>query len=211
MILFIDNYDSFVHNLVRYVAELGERPLVRRNDGITLEEVEELAPSHIVISPGPKGPAEAGISKALIARFGATTPILGVCLGHQAIAEVYGAKVVRAPKPIHGRVSMVRHGGTGLFASLPSPLQAMRYHSLAIDPSSVPDCLQVTATTEDGVIMGVQHREHPVHGLQFHPESVGSEHGHAMLERFLRGEAARPLPPGPDGAPSRPARLLPMA
>ena len=199
MILLIDNYDSFVHNLARYVRELGSDAVVLRNDAVTLGEIETLAPSHIIISPGPCTPAEAGISTAVVRRLGPTTPILGVCLGHQCIGAAYGAAIVRAREPRHGRTSPILHDGTGLFAGLPSPLAGTRYHSLAIAREGMPPDLRVTATAPDGEVMGVRHATHPVHGVQFHPESVLSEHGYAMIERFLRGDgAAAGLPAGAD-------------
>jgi anthranilate synthase component 2 len=209
MILLLDNYDSFVHNLARYVRELGGEPLVRRNDALTVDEVERLAPSHIIISPGPCTPAEAGISTDVVRRLGPATPVLGVCLGHQCIGAAYGAPIVRSREPMHGRTSAVRHDGTGIFTGLPSPLTATRYHSLAIARDAVPRELRVTATAPDGEIMAVQHVAHPVHGVQFHPESVLSEHGYAMIERFLKGDAARrDLPTAADaaGAPQPPSR-----
>jgi anthranilate synthase/aminodeoxychorismate synthase-like glutamine amidotransferase len=187
MILLLDNYDSFVWNLARYVRELGREPLVIRNDATTLDEVAALAPSHIIISPGPCTPAEAGISVDVIRRFGPTIPIFGVCLGHQAIGAAYGGRVVRAMRPMHGKTSDISHDGTGLFAGLPSPFKATRYHSLVIEQRSLPAELRVTATAEDGEIMAVRHREHPVVGTQFHPESVLTEGGHAMVGRFLDG------------------------
>jgi len=201
VILLLDNYDSFVHNLARYVAELGGEPLVRRNDALGLDDIAALAPSHIVISPGPCSPAEAGISTDVVRRFGATVPILGVCLGHQCIGEAYGGQIVRARRPMHGKTSRVSHDQTGVFAGLPSPLVATRYHSLVIAPESVPADLLVNAVSEDGEIMGVRHVEHPVHGVQFHPESVLTQHGYRMLDRFLRGDAARPdaVPASADG------------
>lgn len=202
MILLIDNYDSFVHNLARYVRELGEEAAVRRNDEITLGEIEALAPSHIIISPGPCSPAEAGISNEVVRRFGPTIPILGVCLGHQCIGAAYGGDVVRAGRPRHGRTSLVSHDGTSLFAGLPSPLRVTRYHSLAIGRASLPESLRVMATADDdGEIMAVEHRGHPVVGVQFHPESAATEHGYALLDRFLHGERSRvkDLPTGADG------------
>jgi anthranilate synthase component 2 len=195
MILLIDNYDSFVYNLARYVRELGLEPHVVRHDAVTLDDVAGLAPSHIVISPGPCSPAEAGISTDVVRRFGPTTPILGVCLGHQCIGAAYGAEIVRAGRPMHGKTSLVRHDGTSVFAELPSPFRATRYHSLVIAPESVPPDLRVTAWTDDGdevpEIMAVEHREHPVTGVQFHPESALTEHGYQILDRFLRGDASR--------------------
>ena len=206
MILLVDNYDSFVHNLARYVRELGDEAVVYRNDALTLDHVAAMAPSHVIVSPGPCTPAEAGISVDLIRHVGATTPLLGVCLGHQAIGVAYGATVVRAAQPIHGKTSSVSHDGTGVFTGLPSPLTAARYHSLVLAPASLPEALRVTATAvDDGAIMGVAHREHPVHGVQFHPESAASEYGYAMIERFLRGDASRgaALPVGADGGMAR--------
>ena len=203
MILLIDNYDSFVHNLARYVRELGHEALVVRNDAVTLDEVASLSPSHIIISPGPCSPVEAGISTELVRRFGQTTPILGVCLGHQCIGAAYGADVLRAGRPVHGRTSLVVHDGTSVFAGLPSPLRVARYHSLSIPRRSVPDSLRVIATSiDDDEIMAVEHTEHPVIGVQFHPESAATEYGYAMLDRFLRGDRARlfELPDRADGA-----------
>jgi anthranilate synthase/aminodeoxychorismate synthase-like glutamine amidotransferase len=191
MILLIDNYDSFVYNLARYVRELGDEPVVRRHDAVTVEEIAALAPSHIIISPGPCSPAEAGISTGVVRRFGATTPVLGVCLGHQCIGAAYGAEIVRARQPMHGKPSRIHHDGGGIFAGLPSPFVATRYHSLVIAPESLPPALRVIARSEDGEIMAVEHREHPVVGVQFHPESALTEHGYRMLDRFLRGPAAR--------------------
>ena len=177
MIVLIDNYDSFVYNLARYVRELGEEPLVRRHDALQVEDILRLAPSHIIISPGPCSPREAGISTDVVRRLGPRIPVLGVCLGHQCIGAAYGGEIVRAGQPMHGKPSRIHHSGQGLFAGLPSPFIATRYHSLAIAPASLPQSLAVTATSEDGEIMAVQHVEHPVYGLQFHPESVLTEHG----------------------------------
>ncbi len=206
MILLIDNYDSFVYNLARYVRELGEEPVVRRNDSVSLDDIAALRPSHIVISPGPGGPGEAGISTEAVRRFGAATPILGVCLGHQCIGAAYGAAIVRATRPMHGKASPIRHDGRGVFAGIPNPFAAARYHSLVIARARLPGVLRVTATAEDGEIMAVEHARHPVIGLQFHPESVLSEHGYRLLDRFLHGAAARGevLPPGADAAASFP-------
>jgi anthranilate synthase/aminodeoxychorismate synthase-like glutamine amidotransferase len=187
MILLLDNYDSFVWNLARYVRELGGEPLVLRNDAVTLGEIAGMAPSHIIISPGPCTPTEAGASLDVIRRFGPTVPTLGVCLGHQAIGAAYGGRVVRAARPMHGKTSDISHDGTGLFAGLPSPFKATRYHSLVVERASLPADLRVTATAEDGEIMAVRHRAHPVVGTQFHPESVLTEGGHAILGRFLAG------------------------
>jgi anthranilate synthase/aminodeoxychorismate synthase-like glutamine amidotransferase len=202
MILLIDNYDSFVYNLARYVQELGEEPLVRRHDAIGVDEIFGLAPSHIIISPGPCSPNEAGISTEVVRRVGQRIPILGVCLGHQCIGAAYGGEIVRAGTPMHGKTSRIHHSGTGLFAGLPSPFTATRYHSLVIAPASIPSCLRVMATAEDGEIMAVQHIEHPVYGVQFHPESVLTEHGYRLLDHFLHGVPAtpRPLPHAADGA-----------
>jgi anthranilate synthase component 2 len=191
MILLIDNYDSFVYNLARYVRELGNEPLVRRNDALSLDEIATLAPERIIVSPGPCSPAEAGISTAVIQRFGASIPILGVCLGHQCIGAAYGAEIVRARSPMHGKTSRIHHDGSGVFAGVPSPFVATRYHSLVIAPASLPNVLRVTATSEDGEIMAVEHREHPVVGVQFHPESALTEHGYRLLDRFLHGAEAR--------------------
>ena len=214
MILLIDNYDSFVHNLARYVRELGGEAVVRRNDVVTLDEVAALAPSHIILSPGPCTPTEAGISTELVRRFGKTTPILGVCLGHQCVGVAYGGEIVRARRPVHGRTSLVTHDGSSIFVGLPSPLRVARYHSLVIAPASVPSSLRVIASTrDDGEIMAVEHRAYPVIGVQFHPESAASEYGYAMLDRFLRGERSRPdqLPTRADGAREAAEATLPEA
>ncbi len=207
MILLIDNYDSFVYNLARYVVELGGEAQVRRNDAVTLEQIAELGPSHVIISPGPCSPAEAGISVELIRRFGAAMPILGVCLGHQAIGAAYGAEIVRT-RPMHGKTSRIHHDRTSVFTGLPSPLVATRYHSLVIAPESVPPELAVTATADDGEIMAVAHVAHPVVGVQFHPESVLTEYGYHMLDWFLTGgrgvnvpdraDQASVVPPAPE-------------
>lgn len=203
MILLIDNYDSFVHNLARYVRELGAEAVVCRNDEVTLDAVDRLGPSHIILSPGPCSPAEAGISTDVVRRFGATIPILGVCLGHQCIGAAYGADVVRAGRPVHGRTSVVAHDGSGIFAGLSSPLRLARYHSLVIAKEGLPSCLRVTAVAaDDGEIMAVTHRTYPVVGVQFHPESAATERGYAMLDRFLfqRSSCRDDLPAGADGA-----------
>ncbi|MGF1612092.1 MAG: anthranilate synthase component II [Kiloniellales bacterium] len=189
MILVIDNYDSFVHNLARYIRELGWETEVVRNDAIGLERVAALAPSHIVLSPGPCTPDEAGISVALVRRFYASTPILGVCLGHQCIGQAFGGRVVRAQKPMHGKVSAVRHDGVGVFAGLPSPLRATRYHSLVVSPEGLPEALQVTAWSETGEIMALSHRDYPVIGLQFHPEAVLTDGGYDLLRNVFAARA----------------------
>ena len=186
MLLLIDNYDSFTYNLVQYLGELGERVAVYRNDQITLNDVDALAPSHVVISPGPCTPNEAGISVDLVREYGASIPILGVCLGHQSIAQAYGGNIVRAPTLMHGKTSMIEHEGMGIFNELPSPFQATRYHSLVVDESTLPDCFAVTARADDGQIMGIAHREDPVVGVQFHPESILTQYGHKLLHNFLQ-------------------------
>ena len=186
MLLVIDNYDSFTYNLVQYFGELGADPVVRRNDAITADEVETMRPSKIVISPGPGTPADAGISMELIRRFGPKIPILGVCLGHQCMGEVYGGKVVRAERLMHGKTSPIRHDGLGVFAGLPNPFEATRYHSLIVETVSVPKSLLVSADTVEGEIMGLRHREYPVHGVQFHPESILSKEGKDLLANFLK-------------------------
>jgi anthranilate synthase/aminodeoxychorismate synthase-like glutamine amidotransferase len=184
-VLLIDNYDSFVWNLARYVAELGREPLVRRHDAITLAAIATLAPSHIILSPGPCTPREAGISVDVVRRFGARLPTLGVCLGHQCIAAAYGGRIVPARQPMHGRTASVAHDGRGVFTGLPSPFRATRYHSLAVAADDLPGALRVTARAEDGEIMALAHVAHPVVGVQFHPEAVLTEHGHALLRNFL--------------------------
>ncbi|PYD75821.1 anthranilate synthase component II [Novacetimonas pomaceti] len=185
MILLIDNYDSFTFNLVHYLGDLGERCDVRRNDAISVDEALRLNPEAIVFSPGPRSPNEAGICCDLIARAAGQVPMFGVCLGHQSIGQVFGGKVVRAPQPMHGKVSPVMHNGTDIFAGLPDPFRATRYHSLTVDPDTLPDTLVPTAWTADGVIMGLRHRDLPIFGVQFHPESIASEHGHDILSNFL--------------------------
>jgi anthranilate synthase component 2 len=187
MLLMIDNYDSFTFNLVQYLGELGADVHVYRNDAITLDQVEAWAPEHIVLSPGPCTPAEAGITVPLIRRFAGRIPLLGVCLGHQAIGAAFGGKVVRAAKVMHGKLDAVAHDGRGVFTGVPSPVTVTRYHSLAVERASLPACLEVSASTGDGEIMGVRHREHAVEGVQFHPEAILTEHGHAMLRNFLEG------------------------
>lgn len=185
MILLIDNYDSFVFNLARYIERLGISTTVVRNDAIGVDEIAGLSPSAIVISPGPCTPKEAGISVDCIRRFTGSIPLLGICLGHQAIAEAFGGTVSRSARPIHGRASEIQHDGQTLFERVPNPFQAGRYHSLIVEPSSLPSCLEVTARTDDGVIMGIRHAIHPVHGLQFHPESILTEHGYQLLKNFM--------------------------
>jgi anthranilate synthase component 2 len=185
MILLIDNYDSFTFNLVHYLGELGASCDVRRNDTLTAQEALALNPEAIVISPGPCSPNEAGICLELIRAAAGRVPLLGVCLGHQAIGQAFGGDVIRAPAPMHGKVSAISHDGTGVFADLPSPFNATRYHSLTVDPATLPGCLIANAHTADGVIMGLRHASLPIHGVQFHPESIASEHGHALLENFL--------------------------
>ena len=185
MLLIIDNYDSFTFNLVHYFQELGAETRVIRNDVMTADEALALNPSGIVLSPGPCDPDRAGICLDVISKAPADLPILGVCLGHQSICQIFGGKVISAKEIMHGKTSQVSHDGTGLFLGLPSPFTATRYHSLAVEPESIPDCLIVTATTPDGEIMGLAHKERPVHGVQFHPESIASEHGHDLLANFL--------------------------
>jgi len=190
MLLMLDNYDSFTYNLVQYFGELGEDVRVFRNDQITLDEIQALKPDHICVSPGPCAPAQAGISVPLIKKFAGQIPILGVCLGHQAIGEAFGGRVVRAKEIMHGKTSLITHLGTDVFADLPSPFTVIRYHSLAIERETLPACLEITAQTADGEIMGVRHKTLPVYGVQFHPESILSEHGHALLQNFLKIEHA---------------------
>ena len=188
MLLMIDNYDSFTWNLVQYLGELGADVHVHRNDAVTLDQVEAWQPAKIVVSPGPCTPNEAGISVPLIRQFAGRVPILGVCLGHQSIGQAFGGKIVRAQHVMHGKLSPIAHDGSGVFEGLPSPFMATRYHSLAIEPSSLPDELEVTARSDDGEIMGVRHRELAVEGVQFHPEALLTEHGHKMLQNFLNGK-----------------------
>ena len=185
MILLIDNYDSFTYNLAQYFGELGCELVIKRNDAISLDDVATLAPTHICISPGPCTPGEAGISKELVLRFGTKVPILGVCLGHQCIAEAYGGKIVRASSLVHGKSSAIRHHESELFTDLPTPFEAGRYHSLVVERGSLPACLEISAESEDGEIMALRHREFPVYGLQFHPESVLTRDGRKILARFL--------------------------
>jgi anthranilate synthase/aminodeoxychorismate synthase-like glutamine amidotransferase len=188
-VLLIDNYDSFVHNLARYLRELGRTVEVRRNDAIALEAIAAAPPSHIVISPGPCRPEQAGISLEVVRRFAGEIPLLGVCLGHQCIAQAFGGRVLRAERVMHGKTSAVIHEGRGLFAGVPSPFRATRYHSLVAEPGSLPAELDSTARTADGVIMAISHRKLPVAGVQFHPEAVLTEHGHRLLQNFLDGSA----------------------
>lgn len=185
MFLLIDNYDSFTYNLLHYMGEMGAEVQVHRNDAITADAAIKLKPTGIMISPGPCDPDRAGICLELIEKAAGKIPIMGVCLGHQSIGQVFGAVVVRAPEPRHGKVSAMTHTGTGLFKDIPSPFQATRYHSLTLDPSTIPDCLEVTARSEDDVIQAIAHRTLPVHGVQFHPESIASEHGHKLIKNFL--------------------------
>ncbi len=185
MLLLIDNYDSFTYNLFHYLGQLGANVVVKRNDEMTARELLALNPQSIVLSPGPCTPNQAGVCLSLIAEARGRVPILGVCLGHQSIGQAYGGEIVRAPEPMHGKLSRIHHTGKSVFRGLNNDFLATRYHSLTIAPDSVPDVLEVTATSDDGVIQGVMHKTHPVHGVQFHPESIASEHGHALLENFL--------------------------
>ena len=186
MLLLIDNYDSFTYNLFQYLSELGQEVMVARNDKITIEEIEKLRPERIVVSPGPSTPLRAGISNDVIRHFGPKLPLLGVCLGHQCIGHVYGGTVGRAKAVMHGKSSLVHHKGEGILAGLPNPFSAIRYHSLAVSPEGLPDCLEVTAWTEDGTVMGLRHRQHPVEGVQFHPESFMTPVGKDLLRNFLK-------------------------
>jgi anthranilate synthase component II len=185
MLILIDNYDSFTYNLVHYLGELGAESVVIRNDKISADEVIAKKPKAIVLSPGPCTPNEAGVCLDLIKKAGPTIPLLGVCLGHQSIGQTYGGKVIRADKPMHGKLSAITHTGKGVFEDLPKQFEITRYHSLIVERSSLPDCLEITAETADGIIMGLQHKTHPVHGVQFHPESIASQQGHALLANFL--------------------------
>jgi anthranilate synthase/aminodeoxychorismate synthase-like glutamine amidotransferase len=186
MILLIDNYDSFVYNLAQYIGELGWEPVVYRNDAIGLDDIEKMAPSHIVISPGPCTPLEAGISNDVIRHFGGKIPMLGVCLGHQAIGYVYGGVVGRAKLPMHGKTSIVHHDGKTIYKGIPNPFVGGRYHSLVVEHNSFPDCLEISAWTDDKVIMGIRHKKYAVEGIQFHPESILTDVGHDVLKNFLR-------------------------
>ncbi|OSI15851.1 aminodeoxychorismate/anthranilate synthase component II [Neisseria dumasiana] len=186
MLLMIDNYDSFTYNIVQYFAELGQEVVVRRNDDITLEEIAALKPQYLVIGPGPCSPKEAGISVAAMQHFAGKLPIMGICLGHQTMGEAFGGNVVRAKTLMHGKVSPVHHHSRGMFKELPNPVTCTRYHSLVIDRDTLPECLEVTSWTEDGEIMGVRHKHFPIEGVQFHPEALLTEHGHEMLDNFLK-------------------------
>lgn len=187
MLLLIDNYDSFTYNLVHYLGELGADVVVKRNNALDVQQAMAMRPEAIMLSPGPCEPAQAGICLAMVHAAAETkTPLIGVCLGHQAIGEAFGGKVVRCHEIVHGKMGTMQHKGKGLFANLPSPFEATRYHSLIVERESLPDCLEITAELDDGTIMGLQHRELPIHGVQFHPESIRSEHGHQMLENFLK-------------------------
>lgn len=185
MILVIDNYDSFTYNLVQYLGELGEEVTVRRNDEIDLQGIEDMQPDHILISPGPCTPNEAGITLALIEQFKGIIPIFGVCLGHQAIGQAFGGNVIRAERLMHGKTSPIHHNGQSVFTGLPSPFTATRYHSLIVERDSLPDCLEITAETEEGEIMGLRHKQYAIEGVQFHPESIITDHGHQILRNFL--------------------------
>lgn len=185
MLLMIDNYDSFTYNIVQYFAELGQQVEVRRNDDITLEEIAALNPQYLVIGPGPCSPKEAGISVAAMQHFAGKLPIMGICLGHQTIGEAFGGKIIRAQTLMHGKVSPVHHHNSGMFQGLPNPVTCTRYHSLVIERASLPDCLDITAWTDDGEIMGVRHKQYAIEGVQFHPEALLTEHGHDMLQNFL--------------------------
>jgi anthranilate synthase component 2 len=184
-VLVIDNYDSFVYNLVQYLGELGADPIVVRNDERAIDELVAMAPDAVLVSPGPGTPDDAGVSNDVIATFAGQVPVLGVCLGHQCLGQVYGGAVVRAPQIMHGKTSLVRHQGVGVFAGLPDPFEATRYHSLVVDRASVPDCLEITAETDDGIVMGLRHRELGVEGVQFHPESILTAGGHDLVRNFL--------------------------
>ena len=188
MLLMIDNYDSFTYNLVQYFAELGEDVVVHRNDEITVGQIEKMNPQHIVVSPGPCTPNEAGVSVAVIQHFAGKIPVLGVCLGHQSIGQAFGGKIVHARQLMHGKTSLIHHHNTSVFTGLPNPFTATRYHSLVIERETLPDCLEITAWTDDGEIMGVRHKTLAVHGVQFHPESILTEYGHDMLKNFLQGK-----------------------
>ena len=185
MILIVDNYDSFTYNLAQYFGELGCALMVKRNDAVSLDEISSLRPTHVCISPGPGRPAQAGLSNDIVRRFAPQLPLLGVCLGHQCIGEVFGGRIVAAPRLLHGKTSQIKHNGSGVFANLANPFAATRYHSLIVSPDSVPDCLEVTAQTSEGEIMGLRHRDFPVHGVQFHPESILTAEGKKLLANFV--------------------------
>ena len=185
MILIVDNYDSFTYNLAQYFGELGCAVMVKRNDAVSLDGISSLRPTHVCISPGPGRPAQAGLSNDIVRRFAPQLPLLGVCLGHQCIGEVFGGRIVAAPRLLHGKTSQIQHNGSGVFANLPNPFTATRYHSLVVSPDSVPDCLEVTAQTSEGEIMGLRHRDFPVHGVQFHPESILTAEGKKLLANFV--------------------------
>lgn len=205
MILLLDNYDSFTYNLYQYLAELGAQVEVRRNDEISVAQVEALAPTHIVVSPGPCTPHEAGVSNELIGALGPRIPLLGVCLGHQCIGEVFGGRVIRAPEPVHGKTALIHHQGVGVLRGLPQPFEAIRYHSLVVERETLPAALEVTAQTADGLIMGLRHREYPIHGVQFHPESIMTRAGKDILRNFL----AEGAPLAVESAPARPVSARP--
>ncbi len=190
-VLVLDNYDSFVYNLVQYLGELGAEPQVHRADTLTLDQIDQLDPDAVLISPGPGRPEDAGLSNQLILHMAGRRPVFGVCLGHQCIGQVYGGEVVRAPQVMHGKTSLIHHDDRGVFAGLPNPFEATRYHSLVVDRDSVPDVLEITAETDDGIVMGLRHREHDVEGVQFHPESVLTTAGHDLMANFLARAAAR--------------------
>jgi anthranilate synthase component II len=190
-VLVIDNYDSFVYNLVQYLGELGAEPVVHRADSLTLDEIDALDPDAVLVSPGPGRPEDAGLSNEVIRHFAGRRPVLGVCLGHQCIGQVFGARVIRAPQVMHGKTSLISHDGTGVFAGLPSPLEATRYHSLVVERASIPDVLEVTAETDDGTVMGLRHRGFDVEGVQFHPESILTASGHDLVANFLARTATR--------------------
>jgi anthranilate synthase/aminodeoxychorismate synthase-like glutamine amidotransferase len=185
MILLLDNYDSFTYNLYQYLAELGAQVEVYRNDALSVAQAEALAPSHIVISPGPCTPREAGVSNAIIRALGSRIPLLGVCLGHQCIGEVFGGRVIRAPEPVHGKTALIQHAGVGVLRGLPQPFEAIRYHSLIVERATLPAALEITAETVDGLIMGLRHRVYPIHGVQFHPESIMTPSGKDLLRAYL--------------------------
>ncbi len=205
MILLLDNYDSFTYNLYQYLAELGAQVEVRRNDEISVAQVEALAPTHIVVSPGPCTPHEAGVSNELIGALGPRIPLLGVCLGHQCIGEVFGGRVIRAPEPVHGKTALIHHQGVGVLRGLPQPFEAIRYHSLVVERETLPAALEVTAQTADGLIMGLRHREYPIHGVQFHPESIMTRAGKDILRNFL----AEGAPLAVESAPAQPVSARP--